>query len=110
MSFDKFLLAVESSDLSQADKILSQSWVIDSRTSFSVSQKPSPELSVKWILSEFEIDHVIQQPKETCQRTCRGPYRSNTVMNAKLYKIYLPKNLPNMLCIAAFGKFFLISL
>ena len=21
----------------------------------------------------LEIDHVTQQPKETCQRTCRGP-------------------------------------
>ena len=37
---------------------------MDSRTSFSVSQQLRPEL---------EIDHVTQQPKETCQRTCRGP-------------------------------------
>ena len=22
---------------------------------------------------QLEIDHVTQQPKETCQRTCRGP-------------------------------------
>ena len=26
---------------------------------------------------QLEIDHVTQQPKETCQRTRRGPYSSN---------------------------------
>ena len=26
---------------------------------------------------QLEIDHVTQQPKETCQRRCRGPYSSN---------------------------------
>ena len=25
------------------------------------------------ILCQLEIGHVTQQPKETCQRTCRGP-------------------------------------
>ena len=25
------------------------------------------------ILFQLEIDHLTQQPKETCQRTCRGP-------------------------------------
>ena len=139
MSFDKFLLAVESRDLSQADKSIIrvspfQSWVMGVRTSFSVPQQLRPELSAKWMLSilsdlpltrkteifflndkidqninsaklpnsvffgiavnftfknwsfvkskkktlllyscQLEIDHVTQQPKETCQRTCRWP-------------------------------------
>ena len=56
MSFDKFLLAVESRDLSQADKSIIRVasfpiWVIDSRTSFSVSQQLRPKLSAKWMLS-----------------------------------------------------------
>ena len=52
MSFDKFLLAVESRDLSQADKsiIRASSFPklrMSSRTSFSVSQQLRPELSAK---------------------------------------------------------------
>ena len=55
MSFDRFLLAVESRDLSQADKSIIwvssfQSWVMGSRT-FSVSQQLRSELSAKWMLS-----------------------------------------------------------
>ena len=30
--------------------------------------------SAKYYFCQLEIDHVTQQPKETCQRTCRGPY------------------------------------
>ena len=56
MSFDRILLAVESRDLSQADKSIIwvssfPSWVIGSKTSFSVSQQLRPELSAKWMLS-----------------------------------------------------------
>ena len=57
MSFDRFLLAVESRDLSQADKsiirVSSFPKLSDgySRTSFSVSQQLRPELSAKWMLS-----------------------------------------------------------
>merc|ERR1712008_120449 len=29
------------------------------------------------IFCQLEIDHVTQQPKETCQRTCRGPRSVN---------------------------------
>ena len=52
MFFDRFLLAVESRDLSQADKSIIwvssfPSWVMSSRTSFSVSQQLRPELSAK---------------------------------------------------------------
>ena len=48
MSFDKFLLAVESRDLSQADKsikecLLSQRQVMDGRTSFHVFPQVRPE-------------------------------------------------------------------
>ena len=58
MSFDKSLLAVESHDLSQADKSIIrvspfQSCVIGSRTSFYVSQQLRPELSAKLILSNI---------------------------------------------------------
>ena len=56
MSFDKLNLAVESRDLSQADKSIIRvscfpSWVMDSRTSFSISQQLMPQLSAKWMLS-----------------------------------------------------------
>ena len=52
VSFDKFLLAVESRDLSQADKsIIRVSFFpklrMSSRTSFSASQQLRPELSAK---------------------------------------------------------------
>ena len=29
------------------------------------------------ILCQLEIDHVTQQTKEACQRTCRGPKQSS---------------------------------
>ena len=49
MSFDKFLLAVESRDLSQANKcLLSQSWAMGIRTSFSISQQPRHELPIPY--------------------------------------------------------------
>ena len=52
MSFDRFLLAVESRDVSQADKSIIRvssfpKLVMDSKTSFSVSQQLRPELSPK---------------------------------------------------------------
>ena len=52
MSFDKFLLAVESRELSQADKGIVRvssfpKLVMGSKTSFSFSQKLRPELSAK---------------------------------------------------------------
>ena len=55
MSFDKFLLAVESRDLSQADNSIIRvssfpSWVMGSRTFF-LSQQLNPEHSAKWMLS-----------------------------------------------------------
>ena len=56
MSFDKFILAVESRDLCQADKSIIRvssfpKLRISSRTYFSVSQQLRPELSAKWMLS-----------------------------------------------------------
>ena len=52
MSFDKFLLAVESHDLSQAEKSITgvssfPKLRMNSRTPFSVSQQLRPELSAK---------------------------------------------------------------
>ena len=52
MSFDKFLLAVESRDLSQADKSIIRpssfpNGVMGSKTSFFLSQQLRPELSAK---------------------------------------------------------------
>ena len=52
MFFDRFLLAVESRDLSQADKSIIRvssfpKLVMGSKTSFSVSQHLRPELSAK---------------------------------------------------------------
>jgi DNA modification methylase len=29
--------------------------------------------TLMWYFCQLEIDHVTQKPKETCQRTCRGP-------------------------------------
>ena len=60
MSFDKFLLAVESRDLSQADKSIIRmssfpNWVIDSRTSFSFSQQLRPAKWMLSILSDFPL-------------------------------------------------------
>ena len=49
MSFDRFLLVVESRDLSQADKsvFFSKAIVMGIKTSFFVSQQLRPELSAK---------------------------------------------------------------
>ena len=71
--------------------------MISSRTSFSVSHQLRLDLSAKWMLSilsdislmrktlkyfsQLEIDHVTQKPKETRQRTCRGP-QSHTNWNS----------------------------
>ena len=63
MSFDEFLLAVESRDLSQADKSIIRvssfpNWIMSSGTSFSVSQKLRSGLSAKWmhsILSDLSL-------------------------------------------------------
>ena len=113
MSFDRFLLAVESRDLSQADKSLirmspfpklshfqqlstnnlkdsprahpgltqdSLRWsstkvvymfLASESHNLSQAEKEFIQLCKQLILSQ--IDHVIQQPKETCQTTCRGP-------------------------------------
>ena len=54
----KKILGVESRDLSQTDTILTMvssfpSWVMGSRTYFSLSQQLRPELSEKWMLSIF---------------------------------------------------------
>ena len=35
--------------------------------------------------AQVEIDHVTQQPKETCQRTCRGPRTNGWHMFEKLF-------------------------
>ena len=56
MSFDRFLLAVESRDLSQAGKSIKRlssfpKLRMNSRTPFSVSQQLRPELSAKLMLS-----------------------------------------------------------
>jgi hypothetical protein len=52
MCFEMFLLAVESRDLSQADKsVIRVSSFPSSRTSFSVYQQLRPKLSARWILS-----------------------------------------------------------
>ena len=58
MSYDRFLLAMESHDLSQAEKSIIwvssfSRWVMGSRTSFSVSQQLRPEVYAKWMLSIF---------------------------------------------------------
>ena len=68
MSFDKFLLAVVPRDPSQADKSII--WV----SSFPSCVMGSRTLNYTYLalVLEIEIDHVTQQPKETCQRTCRG--------------------------------------
>ena len=43
--------------------------------------------SIKKINTIVEIDHVTQQPKETCQRTCRGPSSSDSFTNLE-FRIY----------------------
>ena len=59
-----------------------------------------PNAKIVTFKSEQTIDHVTQQPKETCQRTCRGPLfpvKKHTVKlqvltcvtNSKIY--FLPK-------------------
>ena len=47
MSFDKSILAIESRDLSQAEKSIVRVPPFQSRTSFSVPQQLMPELSAK---------------------------------------------------------------
>ena len=99
---DRFLLAVESRYLSQADKSIIRVssfsilqnfnfWIIkltkisilpncqvpnsffgiiySSATHHTALRKQTP----LYYLCQLEIDHVTQLPKETCERTCRGP-------------------------------------
>ena len=71
MWFDRFLLAVESRDLSQADKSIIRvssfpNWVMGSRTSFSVSQQLRPELSAKWIFSILSDLPLTRKNREKC--------------------------------------------
>ena len=79
MSFDKFLLAVESRDPSQADKSIIRVSSFPKRFlngKIYSSATHDTALGKKTLLyysCQLEIDHVTQQPKETCQRTCRGP-------------------------------------
>ena len=66
MCFDRFLLAFESRDLSQADKRIIRvsslpSLVISSITSFSVFQQLRPKLSAKWILSILSDLHLTRK-------------------------------------------------
>ena len=60
MCFDRFLLAVESRDLSQADKSIISFFFHkmsygQCRTYFSISQQLWPEGSAKWILSNLRL-------------------------------------------------------
>ena len=66
MFFDKFLLAVESRDLSQADKSIMRvssfpNWVMGNKISFSVSQHLRPELSAT-------LHYVLNPPRFTSQQ------------------------------------------
>ena len=60
MSFDKFLLAVESRDLSQADKSIKRvsSFPKLSETSFSVAQRLRPEFFVNAINTNYSFKNV----------------------------------------------------
>ena len=79
MSFDKFLLAVESRDLSQADKSIirvssfPKLFLNDKIYSSAIHHTALEKKTLLYYFCQLEIDHVTQQPKETCQRTCRGP-------------------------------------
>ena len=95
MSIDRFLVAVESHDLSQADKSIirvpsfpklfindkiysytKKNYLALGNECFGESYHSKIALGKKTLLlcfCQLEIDHVTQQPKETCQRTCRGP-------------------------------------
>ena len=119
MSFDKFLLAVESCDLSQADKSIigvssfpnfffclstTEAWTFCKMNTLNflifTSHHKNWEkcllynLANFWMIksncqvpnSQLEIDHVTQQPKATCQRTCRGPW----VTNREIYQTTFP--------------------
>ena len=86
MSFDRFLLAVESRDLSQADKSMIKltktsifpncqvpnSFFFGITVNFIIQKAFGKKTLLKYFC-QLEIDHVTQQPKETCQGTCRGP-------------------------------------
>ena len=79
MCFDKVLLAVESRDLSQADKSIirvssfTKLFFNDKIYSSAIHHTTLGEKTLLYYLCQLEIDHVTQQPKETCQSTCRGP-------------------------------------
>ena len=88
MCFDRFLLALESRDLSQADKSIIRvssfpSLGISSRTYFSVSQQLRPKFSTKWILSilsdlplwktEINVYFFFWMMKLTKTPNCRVP-------------------------------------
>ena len=91
MCFDRFLLAFESCDLSQADKSIIRvssfpSVVISSRTYFSVFQQLRPKLSAKWILSilsnllftrktETDVYFFFWMMKLTKISNCQSPIR-----------------------------------
>ena len=73
MSYDKFLLAVESCDLSQADKSIIRvssfpNWVMSSGTSFSVSHA----WGLNFLQNEFcQSSHIYLSP-ENCLQSFRG--------------------------------------
>ena len=53
---------------------------------------------------QLEIDHETQQPKDTCQRTCRGPsspYKTNSSIQPSIYSSNLVYSLVSC-CTASF--------
>ena len=91
MCFDKFLLAVESRDLSQADKSIIRVYSfpklrMSSRTSFSVSQQLRPELFANEC-SQFS--HIYLSPEKLRKVFT---FQSSKFLNDKLTKTSI---LPN---------------
>jgi hypothetical protein len=59
------------------------------------------------------MDHVTQQSKETCQRTCRGP-ECNSWKSAKVYRTYkshhkLKNDPPQMIKILLYQSPFVVT-
>ena len=86
MCFDRFLLAFESRDLSQADKSIKRMFSVPNfffclsglrperqKNNFYYSSLSLGKKTRFHYFCQLEIDHVTQKPKGTCQSTCGEP-------------------------------------
>ena len=115
MSSSFLQLAVGSRDLSQAEQIHTVTTIFTQNDNF-LHPRPLCEfaqLCKQLFLSQLEINHVIQEPTEARQNTCRPPQtcilqwksgtglKVNKFQNEFMKSSFLPKYEPNIVRICA---------